>query len=132
MAFTLGPTGPWNDTLVRPFLVSIDIAGGRVTLHGDLDRQHVGRLLQALGTLTNSPSPSWTVDASDLTFCDAAGLRGLMAGQQAARDAGRVFMVARPSPWLRHLFRLVGLGAADPLAAGPSSVRGGPRRLTDA
>jgi anti-anti-sigma factor len=110
MTSTLARTASWNDTPERPFLVSIDVSRGRISLHGDLDREHVPRLLEALGMLPQSPSPNWTVDVSSLDFCDAGGLRGLLAGRQAARDAGRTFVVARPSPWLRELMSLVGLG----------------------
>jgi anti-anti-sigma factor len=135
MTSTIGLDSSRNDSAGRPFLISIDVTHGRISVHGELDRQHVHRLLEALGMLMQSPSPSWTVDASSLEFCDAGGLRGLLAGREAARDAGRIFVVARPSPWLRHLMRLVGLStperpaAGRPSAPGPGAGRGSLRLL---
>jgi anti-sigma B factor antagonist len=109
------PTAHDLDSSRRPFLLSIDVARGRVTVHGDLDRLHVHRLLEALGILIHSPSPTWSVDASGITFCDAGGLRGLLEGQQLAHEAGRGYTVTRARPWLRYLMQLVELGAEPPM-----------------
>jgi anti-anti-sigma regulatory factor len=95
-----------------PFLLSVDVAAGQVAIQGDFDRQHVDRFLRAAGLLAYSPSPTWSVDVSAVTFCDAGGLRGLLAVKRAAERDGRTFRVTRAGPWMRHLLPMIGLGAA--------------------
>jgi anti-anti-sigma factor len=92
-----------------PFLLSIDVADGRITVHGELDRVHVHRFVEAMGVLAYSSSPSWSIDASAITFCDATGLRGLLEARELARAAGRGFRVTHPSRSLRRLLDLVGV-----------------------
>jgi anti-anti-sigma factor len=92
-----------------PFLLSVDVAAGCITVHGELDRIHVHPFVEALGALAYSSSPSWSIDASAITFCDATGLRGLLQAQELARAAGRGFRVTHPSRWLRRLLDLVGV-----------------------
>ena len=59
--------------------------------------------------LMHSAAASWSVDASGLTFCDAAGLRALVRARRRAERAGRSFDVVHPSPCLRRLLQLVGV-----------------------
>jgi anti-anti-sigma factor len=92
-----------------PFLVSIDVVGGRVSLHGELDHLHVDRVLESVDVLRFSEARSWTIDVDGVTFCDAAGLRGLLAAQQLAADAGRPLGLTRCGPWLRELVDAAGL-----------------------
>jgi anti-anti-sigma factor len=107
MTVTLGaeptPVSP------QPFLLSIDIPAARIRVRGELDRRHVHRLDEAVAVLTHSASPSWSVDVSDLTFCDAAGLRALLRARRLAEHTGRGFDVVGPSPCLRRLLGLVGV-----------------------
>jgi anti-anti-sigma regulatory factor len=98
--------------LAAPFLLSIDVAAGRVAIHGDFDRQHVDRFLDVMSLLAYSPSPLWSVDVSAVSFCDAGGLRGLLAAKRLAEDNSRTFRVTRAGPWMRHLLPMIGLSAA--------------------
>jgi anti-anti-sigma factor len=110
MTSTAGDIAPDRDPVLPPFLLSIDIAAGRISLHGELDRRHVDRLLEAVAVLEYSTSPRWSVDLAGVTFCDTAGLHALVEAHRHAQDAGRTFAVTRPGPWLRRLLRLAGLG----------------------
>jgi hypothetical protein len=91
---------------LAPFLLSTDAPGGRISLHGELDRRHVDRLLRSLAVLSCSQSPRWWVD---------------LAG-----DAGRTLVVSRPGPWLRRLLDLAGLSH---LHGGPAPTPAPSRQL---
>jgi anti-anti-sigma factor len=95
-----------EDRFLPPFLLSIDLADGRVSLHGELDRPHVDRLLESVAVLAYSPAPRWSIDLSGITFCDAAGLRALLAVRRLADDAGRPLRMERASAWMQRLLEL--------------------------
>ena len=95
------------------FLLSVDVIDGVVAIHGDFDREHVERFLQAVSLLSYSPSPCWSIDVSAVSFCDAGGLRGLFAAKRSAEQAHRTFRVTRAGPWMRSLLPAIGLTASD-------------------
>ena len=96
-----------------PFRLSIDIPAGRISVQGDFDRQHVGRFLDSISLLDHSPSPSWSVDVAAVSFCDAGGLRALLAARRAAERTGRTFRITGAGPWMRHLLPMIGLTAVE-------------------
>lgn len=115
--------GPAPEPSAPLLLLSIDLSSGTVTVHGELDRQEVHRLTDAVAALLHSPSPRWSIDLADVTFCDVAGLRGLLAARRLAARSGRRLSVTRPSPWLRRLMHLTGVDAPDAdTAVGTSPV----------
>jgi anti-anti-sigma regulatory factor len=114
MTATIGPGAPGYELPATPFVLSLDIPAGHVAIHGDFDRRHVERFLDAISLLDHSPSPSWSVDVATVTFCDAGGLRGLLAAQRFAERTGRTFRVTGAGSWMRHLLRLIGLTAVQP------------------
>jgi anti-anti-sigma regulatory factor len=91
------------------FLLSIDVTAGTLAVHGDLDREHVERFLQTVDLLPYSPSRCWSIDVSAVTFCDAAGLRGLLAARRSAEQEGRDFRVIRAGRWMRRLLPMIEL-----------------------
>jgi anti-anti-sigma factor len=96
------------------FLLLIDLGRGRITVRGELDRAHAGHFGDAVDVLHHSPSRLWSVDASGITFCDAAGLRALLRAHAVAVRRGASLVVERPGRTLSRLFALVqsdGLGA---------------------
>jgi anti-anti-sigma factor len=106
-----------------PFLLSIDLVEARIAVYGELDVSNVHRLVEAMAVMTNSASQRWSIDTAGVTFCDAAGLRGLMAVQRRARESRRTLLVTRSSRWMNRLLDLVGLtalitAADDDLLAG--------------
>jgi anti-anti-sigma factor len=111
MTSTAAHAAPDRDVFLPPFLLSIDLDRGRVSLHGELDRPHVDRLLESVAVLGYSTSPRLTIDLAGVTFCDAAGLRGLLEAHRLADDTGRPLAVVRCSPWMRRLLVLAGLSS---------------------
>ena len=109
MTSPLVPSPPAPDPPAPPFLLSIDLADGRVAVHGELDRHQVHRLAVAVGVLRHSPSPCWSIDVSAVTFCDVEGLRSLLGAQRLAARSGHRLSVTRPRPWLRRLLQLTDL-----------------------
>ena len=102
----------------RPLLLSIDLQTGSVTVAGELDRLVAHRLADALQALSLTGHRDWTVDAAGLTFCDAEGLRALVAAAALAEERGCTLRLAAPSPFTVRLLRLAGLtGLLDPAAA---------------
>ena len=96
-----------------PFLLAIDVPAGNVAIHGDFDREHLAGFLDALHQLEDSPAPSLSVDVGAVTFCDAGGLRGLLAAQRLATRTGHAFRVTRAGRWMRRLLPMVGLAPFD-------------------
>jgi anti-sigma B factor antagonist len=111
MTSTAAHAAPDRDVFLPPFLLSIDLDGGRISLHGELDRPHVDRLLESVAALAHSTAPRWTIDLAGITFCDTAGLRGLLAVQRLAEDTGRPLSVVRCSRWMRQLLVMAGLSS---------------------
>jgi anti-anti-sigma regulatory factor len=93
------------------FRLLIDIASGRISVQGDLDRPHVPQLVDAVDLLRCSPSPRWSIDAAGITFCDAGGLRGLLHANEMAVRYGVTVEVTRPSRMLARLLAILEPGA---------------------
>ncbi len=127
MSSTILAPAPDRTGDLPPFLVSIDVVAGRVSLHGELDARHVDRLLESVAVLACSGAPTWSIDVDGLTFCDVAGLRGLLAARELAQQAGRSLSLARCRTWLQELVRLAGLDDLLP----PSPAAPEPRSGTD-
>jgi anti-sigma B factor antagonist len=114
--------------------VSIDWAHGAVVLRGELDRDAAHHLIDALAALRAAGHPCWVVDAAEVTWCDAGGLRALAAGRALAIESGRELRLVHPSRCVLRLVLLTGLDEllvdADPRAGGraASPVRAGRRR----
>jgi ABC-type transporter Mla MlaB component len=111
MTATIVP--PHHEATPPPFLLSIDVPAGRIAIHGDFDRDQLAGFLDAVQQLEDSPAPSLSVDVSTVTFCDAGGLRGLLAAQRVAAQTGHTFRVIRAGRWMRRLLPMVGLAPFD-------------------
>ncbi|MCF6507420.1 STAS domain-containing protein [Blastococcus sp. MG754426] len=92
-----------------PFRLDVDLVGATVAVAGELDREHVHLLLDGLAALADGVHRPWSVDAAEVVFCDAAGLRALVTAHHLARRHGCTLVVERPSPCLHRLILLVGL-----------------------
>jgi anti-anti-sigma factor len=102
-------------------VVSIDWPGGVVRLSGELDRDSAHHLLDALEALAVTGHRVLGVDAADVTFCDAGGLRALVVASRLLRAGGRDLRVQRASRCVARLIAMAGLdhltGTAAPAAA---------------
>ena len=106
--------------------VSVDLPSSSVRVGGELDRDTAHHLLEAVEMLTARSSRRWQLDAADVTFCDAGGLRALTDAQAFAAAHGRTLRVVRSS---RPVDRLVELLEGDqpfpPLGPDGRRVRSG-------
>jgi anti-sigma B factor antagonist len=117
------PTSSAESALV----VSLDWPAGVVRLSGDLDRDSAHHLLDALEALAATGHRVLGVDASDVTFCDAGGLRALVVASRVLRADGRDLRVVRAS---RCVGRLLALAGLDHLT-GTASSTGTPAAAID-
>jgi anti-anti-sigma factor len=96
-----------------------------VTVAGELDRESAHHLLDALVVLSTRSSRSWRLDAGDVTFCDAGGLRALTRAHALAAAHGRELQLVRSSGPVTRLVELVGRDQVfPPAAAAPRSTAG--------
>jgi anti-anti-sigma factor len=81
-----------------------------VTLDGDLDRSVEDDVTSRIAIATHS-ADFIQVDARQVGFIDAAGVRALLLSKQYAADQGAVLTVrfSRPGP-VERLLKLLGLG----------------------
>ncbi|WP_369133677.1 STAS domain-containing protein [Modestobacter sp. I12A-02662] len=101
--------------------VTVDWPRGVVLLSGELDRDSAHHLLDALEALAVTGHRELGVDAADVTFCDAGGLRALVVGRRLLQAGGRDLRVLRASRCVGRLLALAGLdcltGTEAPQAA---------------
>ncbi|MEV6966110.1 STAS domain-containing protein [Hamadaea sp. NPDC051192] len=107
---------------------SVTEPDGEVTvfLRGELDLPAGGRARQALLGAISRGGGHLVVDVSQLTFIDAAGVRGLMTAQLAAEAAGQPMRVVGAQGIVATVLSLLQFIDADdsPLPAQPPAGRG--------
>ena len=105
--------------------VSVDLPQARVRVAGELDRDSAHHLLEAVEILTTRSSRRWQLDAADVTFCDASGLRALTSAHAIAAAHGRSLRLVRRSRPVARLVSLLGEDEVFPPAptTGPRSAR---------
>jgi anti-anti-sigma regulatory factor len=90
-----------------PSSIRLDLVGCRVELGGPLDRGTVHLLHDAISTLLLVDGDEWVVDATCVTACDGAGIRGIgTAYRRALRHGRRLRLVGVPPVLRRELTRL--------------------------
>lgn len=89
--------------------VRVDASLGHITLVGELDRQTGHRLLDAARTLAASGHTYWVIDAHDLHFCDASGLRAISVTYRIALRYGATMRVVGAGRWLRRALATIRL-----------------------
>jgi anti-anti-sigma factor len=78
-------------------------------IHGELDIATAPELVQLLARLRHHGHPV-TLDLAEVTFMDSTGLTTLMDAYAQAGQNGWTFAVQRPSPAVRRVFDLAGVG----------------------
>jgi anti-anti-sigma factor len=99
-----------------------------VTVAGELDRAQARQLLDAVALLADAGHRSITVSTEQVTFCDVAGLRALLAGHALAARRGCELRLAETSPCLRRLLTIVGMHTELGRFTGPIGARRGAAR----
>jgi anti-anti-sigma factor len=107
--------------------VSVDLPRAQVRVTGELDRDSAHHLVDAMVMLATRPSPRWRLDAGDVTFCDAGGLRALSDAHALATAHGRSLQVVRTSRPVERLVELLGHDRVFPAARPSTSGRRPPR-----
>jgi anti-sigma B factor antagonist len=116
------------DAISSFFRLSVDHRTASVIVGGELDRRHTHLLLDALLTLVPTPHRNWTVDLTDVTFCDTSGLGALVEGHGLAHEHQRNLTVVGASECVH---RQLTMGGLEPLLCTsplPPEGRGLPRR----
>ena len=104
-------------TPVPPLAVSVDLSSAKVRVAGELDRESAHHLVEAVAMLTTRHSRNWRLDAGDVTFCDAGGLRALSDAHSMAAEHGRTLDVVRSSRPVDRLVELLGHDRVFPVPA---------------
>jgi anti-anti-sigma factor len=98
-----------------------------VRLCGELDIASAGAARRALEQL-DAGIQRIVLDLSDITYCDAAGVRFLLTARKQARTTGRDLIVRHPSRAVRRVLAITGelsaICPADPPADETSSTCG--------
>lgn len=102
-----------------PSPLSVDVreladGGTLISISGEVDCFALPTVRRAVGRCT-PPAPAVTVDLSEVTFIDAAGIEYLLELSEAARAHGAAFRLGRPSPRVQRVIDL--LGVHDALSA---------------
>jgi anti-anti-sigma factor len=113
----VAPTTTIGVTPVPPLAVSVDLSSAKVRVAGELDRESAHHLVEAVAMLTTRHSRNWRLDAGDVTFCDAGGLRALSDAHTMATEHGRRLDVVRSSRPVDRLVELLGHDRVFPVAA---------------
>ncbi len=98
----------------RHLHLTVHVRTGAIRVGGELDRSSAYHLADAISALRSSPTPIWTLDLQDVSFCDVEGLRVLHRAHERARLSGRGLHLTRVPPALADLLRLFA-GDAEPV-----------------
>jgi anti-anti-sigma factor len=90
--------------------VKYDGTEAAIVLVGEFDMTGTEPFWGAVSEVLGTRPRSVAVEARGLTFVDSSGLMALARARDAATDAGVVFRVRDPSPALRRIAELCGLG----------------------
>ena len=104
-----------------------DPAGTRVRLAGELDITTGGHLVDVVCSLPAQAGSEVRLDVAELTFIDVVGLTALLRSRAHVLRGGGRLLVLHPSPLLRRMLDITGLGdilLAEPGPAPATSARG--------
>ena len=82
-----------------------------VSLTGELDGHHAGRLRTLLAEQLLGGPGSLVLDLTGLSFIDSSGLAALIATDKGTRRAGTALVLAAPQPAVRKVLSLTGIDA---------------------
>jgi anti-sigma B factor antagonist len=90
-------------------VVNEDTTRARVRLEGELDAANRDELVHLIAQMRDDGLRHVVLDVSGLTFCDAAGLHALHAGQQHLDGHGGSLVMTGVGTSLARLLALTGL-----------------------
>jgi anti-sigma B factor antagonist len=90
-----------------------------IEVRSELDLSTVTALRSVLETALRAASGRVVIDLSAVEFMDCASLRPLRAAARSLRRRGRDLVLRHPSPAVRRLLEVTGVGSELPLDPGP-------------
>lgn len=105
----------YHDT-IRADLFGHSIRGHTVlAISGELDISTTAGLRDRIAAVLEDGARLVVIDLSRVSFCDASGLRMLVAVRRKADAYGCAVALAGPRPHVRKLLRITGLDQAFPI-----------------
>ena len=89
-----------------------------LALAGDLDVYTATRLRERLVDLIGNTRINLVVDLAELVFVDSTGLGTLVDGMTRVRRAGGTMALRSPTPAVRRVLNITGLGRVLPVSDG--------------
>jgi anti-anti-sigma factor len=80
-----------------------------VAITGEIDVSHAATLRRALLAEIAPPTTALTVDLAGVTFLDSSGISVLIAGRNAATDAGVAYVVTGATGRVAHVLGITGV-----------------------
>jgi anti-anti-sigma factor len=93
-------------------VVAFDVrieGNARVLVQGELDMATAPQLSSALAALERTEAQTVVVDLHDVTFIDSTAISALCQASAALEARGAVLVLARTSPPVEAVLRIVGL-----------------------
>ena len=109
--------GAMGDGRLRALLRTGQSGEKTVHLCGELDLVTADQGKAALLEAVSVGGPPITVDVAQLTFIDAAGVRAIVAGQEAARIAGQELNIERARGVVELVLSVLGFINTEPAPA---------------
>ncbi|GLY88293.1 STAS domain-containing protein [Actinoallomurus iriomotensis] len=104
-----------HDT-IRVGLSGRSIRGHTVlAISGELDIASTSALQDRITSVLDDTVMPLIIDLSDVSFCDASGLRMLVTVRRRAHDRGRAMALSGPRPNVRRLLRITGFDQTFPI-----------------
>lgn len=101
---------------IRVGLSGRSIRGHTVlAISGELDIATTSGLRDRIAAVLGDKTMPLIIDLSGVSFCDASGLRVLVAVRRRANACGRAVALAGPRPNVRRLLRITGFDQAFPI-----------------
>jgi anti-sigma B factor antagonist len=96
-------------------------------LHGEYDLGNASALRRQLVSVLRQRPVGLVIDLSQVSFCDLACIRTLVALRRRAEALGAWIRLAAPPPLLCRMLDLTGLGASLPVFSDVEHALRGPR-----
>ena len=89
--------------------------GLTLRLRGEIDLSNVELLEAELTAALAETADRMVVDLSGVDFCDSLGFSTLIRCWRAANASSREFVLARPTPAVRRILEIMGIGTVIPI-----------------
>jgi anti-anti-sigma factor len=105
----VGNEPSWPCTTALSLVTSRDTTSATVSVAGELDLCCVDEFTDELATVLGEGFREVQLDLEHLAFCDASGLRAMLAADRWLRSGGGRLTITGASPIMRRLLEIVGM-----------------------